>query len=377
MLYRSARTNSVVVTDGNHATAEVLTNAFLEIGIDKLVGGGIAFINITKDYLENRSNIPYTSKKVVLEILEDIEPTREIHDAVKDYKKRGYVFALDDFVYPSSQESLLNHVKIVKIDVREHTAAELQECVRRLKRYPALLLAEKVETREEYEFCKKLGFSYFQGYFLAKPQIVEGRKPPQNKVAIMQLLREMQNPNVNLNVLERHVMTDAALSYKVMKYINSPAVGLREKVDSIKAALVLMGLDALSTWVRLIAMSSLCEHGRELVRIALVRAKTCESLALAVSARNTDAFFTVGLFSVLDAMLDIPMVEVLQKLGISGEMHAALVDRAGVIGQALDCVIAFEKGKWDAITFNRLGFKKIQQCFLDGVMTADKLVAQM
>ncbi|MDH4275207.1 MAG: HDOD domain-containing protein [Gammaproteobacteria bacterium] len=378
LLYRDAPgAKTAKIIDGNQATASVVTNAFLEIGIDKLVGPGKAFINITKDFLTSHTDIPHTKNKVVLEILEDIPPTEETCAAVAALHERGYTLALDDFVFEPRKEAFFPFVSIIKFDARLQSREALQRDIKKLTRFTGKLLAEKIESKEEYEFFKNIGFTYFQGFFLAKPQVMEGRKLPQNKIAILQLLREMQNPNVNISVLEKHVLSDVALSYKIISYINSPAVGLRVKVESIKSALILLGMDALKHWVTLIALSGLSEHGREMLRIALVRAKMSEGLAKALGKLNADTAFTVGLFSILDAMLDLPIHEVVNKIGLSGDVASALMLHQGPLGDLLNCALSFESGDWDRLPEIHLTFDDIQRCFTEGIVYADEMVANL
>jgi c-di-GMP phosphodiesterase len=213
LLYRSSEVNAANVLDGEEATRDVLLSAMVHLGLDQLVGGSYAFVNMTRKFLSNNSLLLDLPKRVVLEVLEDIVPDRLLIDRVKKLSQRGFKIALDDFGLDSLLTPLLPVADIVKVDLPEIPPTELAGHVAAIRRYPVKLLAEKVETAEEFERCKELGFDLFQGYFLARPEIVKGQKLTPSQITTIELLSKINDPNVELEDLDALIKTDAALSH--------------------------------------------------------------------------------------------------------------------------------------------------------------------
>lgn len=349
LLYRSGDTATAGPINGNQATSQVILNAFMEIGLETLVGDRRAFINITKGFLERGLANGLPTEQVVLEVLEDVRPTRVVIDALRELKAKGYTIALDDFVYREELQPLVDLAEIVKVDVLAIGMDQLEAHVEHLRPNPCKLLAEKVETQAEYERCRDLGFDYFQGYFFSRPAIVKGKRLPANRLAILQLLTRLHDPNVEVNELERMIKQDVALSYKLLRYINSPYFALRKEVSSIQQAIVLIGLKAIKVWATLIALSGINDKPDELIKTAMIRAKTCEKLAEAAELEGPE-MFTVGLFSTLDAMLDLSMEDIVAALPLSVHIRDALLKGEGTMGAILNDVLAYERGEWEKIS---------------------------
>ncbi len=347
LLYRPDAVNGAGEVNGNQATSQVLINAFMEIGFDNLVGDRLAFINFTQSFLESDESSALPRKQVVLEVLEDVRPTPALIQALQALSSQGFSIALDDFVYREELDPLVDIADIIKVDVRALDDGLLEQQVRLLKPRKAELLAEKIETHEEFVRCKDLGFDYFQGYFFARPLVVKGKRLPANRLAVIRLLARLQDPAVEVKELELLIGQDLGLSYKLLRYINSPYFGLRNQVSSIQQAIVLIGLKAVKTWATLIGLSGIDDKPGELMVTAMVRAKLCEALAQAKGLQDTDVYFTVGLFSIIDAILDAPMAEIIAMLPLSDEVQAALLSQEGVMGTILKGVLAYEKGEWD------------------------------
>ena len=272
-----------------------------------------------------------------------------------------------DFEYAPGTEPLLEIADIVKIDVLNLSPSQVEEQVRIVRPYDAVLLAEKVETTEHYEFCKDLGFDLFQGYFLCRPNVLGGHRIPANRLATLRLLAKLQDPHVELEALEKIIREDLSLSYKLLRLINSAYYGLPQKVESIKQTLVLLGLHHIRAWVSLLTLSSLDDKPDELMATAMIRAKMCEQLAERAGILSADVYFTAGLFSTLDALLDMSMEDIMEQLPLAAELTAALLDREGSMGMALDCVVAYERGEWDAVVFRDLEPHDIRGAYLEAV----------
>lgn len=373
LLYRSGDTSQAPKTfDGTIATTEVLLNAFMEIGFSTLVGRHKAFINLPHSYFMNPTAIPFEPSQVVLEVLENLEVTDQLIEALKDLKSKGYVLALDDYVFEEKWNPVLKLVDIVKVEITGLEQLELEIRCKRLRSHgPQLLLAEKVETLEEYEFCRNIGFDFFQGFFFSRPKVVKGRKLDDNQVVVLRLLQKLNDPNAELAEISRFISHDLGLSYKVLRYVNSAAVGLRQKIESIQHAILLMGLNKIRAWASLMALSGIKGKSSELLNQALIRAMMCEALIKETKRASPESAFTAGLFSMLDAMLDQELEVVFSQLPLSDEVLSAILRGEGPIGEALSCAIAYERHDWDGMVFTGIARERVQILYWDMVGMAE------
>ncbi len=346
LLYRDGTDNSANIMDGDEATARVMVNTFLELGIDQIAGNVQAFVNLTANFFVGRHYEVLPSKNVVLEVLESIEPTPSVLEALIQARQDGYQIALDDFILRESHRGLLDYADYVKVDVLALTDEELYEQVAMLKEYPVRLLAEKVEDRGMYNQCLGLGFEYFQGYFFCKPQILEGVSLSSNRMAIVLLLAKLQDPSIELHDLEDLVKNDVTLSVKLLRYVNSASIGLPRSVDSISQAIGLIGTERMRQWASLLVLAQTGDKPSELMRVALIRARMCESLC-PLHGVSPSQGFTVGLFSILDAYFDCEMKDLLADLPLASEILDALLKREGVLGAILGAILAYERGGWN------------------------------
>ncbi len=343
LLYRDGTGNSANIMDGDEATARVMVNTFLELGIDQIAGNAQAFLNLTANFFLSKHYEVLPSKNVVLEVLESIEPTPSVLQALIQARRDGYQIALDDFVLRESHRALMDHADYVKVDVLVLTNEELREQVAMFKDYPVRLLAEKVEDQGMYDQCLALGFEYFQGYFFCKPQILGGVSLSSNRMAIVLLLAKLQDPQIEIHDLEDLVKNDVALSVKLLRYVNSASVGLPRAVDSISQAIGLVGTDRMRQWASLLVLAQTGKPS-ELMRVALIRARMCESLCPLLGMSSSQGF-TVGLFSILDAYFDCEMRQLLADLPLAPEILDALLKREGVLGAILEGILAYERGE--------------------------------
>jgi len=348
LLFRDFNQVNTADLDGDNATMQVILNTFMEIGLDELVGGSLAFINMTRSFILEKYPIPMDPSRVVLEILEDIEIDDEITEALNELSDRGFQLAFDDVVEPESIEPYLDVVKIVKIDLMEMDRSKLGAISLMIERFKGVrFLAEKVETHEEFELCMEIGFHYFQGYFFSKPNIIKGKKIPESKFGVLRLLSKIQTPGVEFQEMEEIIKQDVSVSYRLLKLVNSSYYARPKKIDAIRQALTLLGLRQIRDWVSLLALSKVDDKPRELMITAMVRAKMMENIANKLKLKNAESSFTVGLFSVLDALLDMTYEEILENLSLSTELENALLKHEGKLGEILACVLAYEKGDWE------------------------------
>lgn len=301
LLFRMDPAAQAQIVDGTASTAQVVLNTFLELGLDTVVGPHRAFVNATRDFLVGGFATHLPPERIVIEVLEDIPPDADVQFALRELRHAGYMIALDDFVFREELRPLLPLADIVKIDISILTDAQLVEHVRLLEPYKLTLLAERVETREEFDRCVSLGFQYFQGFFLARPTVVKGQRRAGNQFSLLRLVALLEDPHVAIDQVEEAISLDPTLSYRLLKVINSAAFGLSREIESLRQALVLLGLKRIHNWVTLLVLAGLSKKPPELLATALTRAKMCELLASYLMPERAPSSFTVGLFSTLDA----------------------------------------------------------------------------
>lgn len=374
LLYRDSQMNAASFSDGDAVTARVMLNTFLEIGLDQMVGPHLAFINLTTKFLCDNLCDDFPKDRVVLEVLENIPMDDVVISAMKRLSAEGFTLALDDFEYEDKLRPMVEQAQMVKLDVMALGPKRLKNDVAALREFPVKLLAEKIESQEIFEWCKTLGFDYYQGYFFCKPKIIEGKSIPPNQIAILTLLNKLQNPDTKMAEVEEIIKQDVSLSFKVLRYVNSAFFALPKKIDSIGQAACLVGLARLKTWSTLLVMAGMQDKPMELLLMALVRAKMSELLATSLKEGNEDEYFTVGLFSILDALLDKSMTEVLSHVDLTDSVRSALIEQNGKLGKVLQCVMAYEVGDWSGVQELGLDIPTLQQSYFDAMAWMGSLI---
>lgn len=367
LLFRPNGTDSANTFDGDRATANVIVNALTAFELDDVIGPHQAFINFTDELLQNGTALLLPKERVVIEILENVKITKKLVRAAAELAESGYHLALDDFVFEPVWEPLIRLAGTIKIDVLALAPSEVEKHVRKLKRYDVRLLAEKVENSEQHEWLLNLGFDLFQGYYYAKPSTISRAQIPQNHLAVVRLLAALNNAASTISDIEKLVAEDVSLSYRLLRYINSASIALSRKVDSIRRAVIYFGLDMLRQWASLLVMASVDDKPKVLMENALVRAHMCEGLAKEKNLADPESFFTVGLFSILDALLDTRMEAIVGNLPLSPEVADALVNGAGRYGPALRCVVAYERCNWAEVAFEDVPREVIGKIYLDSI----------
>lgn len=378
LLFRSGEVNNAagaVSADG--ATSQTIVNTFIEIGLEKIVGSRYAFINLTESFFLEENKLPISPKQVILEVLEDIPVTDKLIEAVKRLHKQGFIIALDDYIYNPAHKPLIEMAEIIKIDLMAMSREELIKHVKILKPFNKKLLAEKIETLDEFDLCMDLGFDYFQGYFLSKPRIIKSATLPQNKLAIMNILSLLQDGDSDIDDIDEAISSDVAMSYKILKLMNSAFFNFSNKIESIKQALLLLGRKKLNSWASMTAMSKLDDQPSEMIRIAMTRAKMCELLAEQAGLKPVENFFTTGLFSALDILMQNSLDSLLKPLPISDDLREAVVNKEGVMGEALTCTLAYEKSDWENVKFQNLSENDIYITNVEAVSWANMVMEMM
>lgn len=372
LLFRNGRQTSAGVIDGNQASIQVMLNTFTEFGLDNIVGKHFAFINLTQELLNDELIQVLPRKRVVLEVLEDVTVDETLIKAVRELSRQGFIIALDDFIYRDDWQPLVEIADIIKLDVLTMENSEIEEHVRFLRPFNARLLAEKVETMEQFSYLKSLDFDYYQGYFLSKPTIVEGRRTSTNKASILQLLAKLAHPDPVLAKIESLIAQDVSLSYKILRYINAACFALPRKIESINEAIIYLGISNIRRIASMIAMSGFNDQPQEILLTALIRARMCELLAKATGHQNTDTYFILGLFSALDIMLVMPMIKVVAELPLVEELEQALLDGGGDLGKALRCTLAYEHQQWSTVEYTGLPGDEISTIYLKAVQWSNE-----
>lgn len=377
LLYRDSHHNRALFIDGEEATGQLLLNTFVDIGIEHIAGSRPAFINVSDEFVLNGHCESLPKERVVLELLEDAKPTAELADALMKLSQMGYRIALDDFVYEQHLDALIRCANIVKIDVQQLNPAQIEEHAKVLKGFGVELLAEKIETHDEYEFCKKLGFTYFQGYFTSRPRVIEGFRVPADRITTMRLVAKLHDPDVQISELEELIKRDPGLCYKLLLYINSSSCGLKNQIASIRQASTLVGLRKLRTWVSLLGFGAIKDKSPELVVTANVRAKMCELLATKSGHKDSDQYLTLGLFSLLDAFADCPMEQVLNLVPLADPITEALLESSGPLAWALQCVLDYEQANWEAVNSTGIDPQLISQAYLEAVDWTGQIMGEL
>jgi EAL and modified HD-GYP domain-containing signal transduction protein len=347
LLFRSSAQAGVAgVTDGVQATSRLVINTFNNFGVERVLGDKKAFINVSAPLLESDLLELLPADKVVLEILEDVPPTAEAVSRCQALKARGYQFALDDFIYKRELEPFLAVASYIKFDLRALGISGLGEQLRLVRGRGISFVAEKVETRGEFDSCRALLINYYQGYYFAKPETLRMKRMDPSTQQLMHLF-SLVSANAEPQVIDANFRQNVALSYNLLRYINSVGFGLMHKVDTIKHALVVLGYAKLARWLTLLMFSSSGSNPapQALFRTALIRARLTELLGKRrLPVAEHDHLFMCGMFSLLDAMLDTPLVETLKNLSLPEKVSSALLSGQGPYAPYLALSCACEEG---------------------------------
>jgi len=369
--------NRAVISDDNQATSNVILNMFTDIDLEAILGGKRALINLTRDLILEGVPSLLPPERVIVEVVETSTVDDRLIEALHRLRSQGYTVALDDWISFSKLRPLLPVADIVKIDIQGFDSKRLVAEVGWLKTFGVQLVAEKVQTYAELRRCRELDFDYFQGFFLSRPQVLKRTAVPPNQIDTLELIAQMQDPDVAIEDLAAIIRRDVALSYKLLRIVNSAYYSLPRHVESIRDAIVLLGTRQIGSWVSLINLAQIARKPKELTITALVRARMCELIAETSGRHDADAFYTAGLFSVLDALLDVEIETALEALPLSVEVHDAVALKQGVMGETLAGVIAYEQGDWDNASCPGVDDAELAAIFRDAVVSSDEMWARV
>jgi c-di-GMP-related signal transduction protein len=355
LLFRSsADHNCYDGTDSTSSTQQVIANTLFSAGLEGLIGGKKAFINFDRKMLLDGSWSILPKESVVIEVLESVEPDEAVVEACGRLCANGYTLALDDFVHHPKFEPLTHKAQIIKVDVLATSRAEQKRLVAKYSKRGIRMLAEKVETLEEFDWALCIGFDYFQGYFFTRPVVVRGRQIPSSKISCLRLLQETQREDIDFDRVRDLIKGDVALSYKLLRFTNSAFFAHQTEIREIDRALIVLGEQGIRRWVAIAAMIGLAkDKPHELIVQSLVRACFAERLAALAGFADASNWFLMGLFSMLDALLDRTIENALEQIKVARPVEETLLHTAppesGMAG-AYSVICCYETGDWDAVT---------------------------
>lgn len=375
LLFRGNRDNQAAFQSGAQATSDVILNALFDLGLDQIGGKAPVFVNIPEDLIEDRIAEILPADRCVLEILEDVVFREEIVERLAQLRWAGYRLALDDFCYSPEKAGVIGMVDIVKLDIRACDAATLSEHVGLIRPLGVKLLAEKIETPEEFRLCRDLGFDLFQGYFLSRPEVIGGSRTPVDIGTITLLLEKCHDPRAGVQAIARIISQNATLSYRLLQSANAASQVRQTEITSVQEAVLYLGTGFVGRLATLFLLSGLKPHSSQTLLIALQRACMCELLAETAPPADQDELYLVGLLSALDLLLDQPIGEIIAPLPLPEVVKNAIVSRSGEMGRILLAVIAFEQGDWPTVLGSRLSPHQISNAFWRAARTAEEFRA--
>ena len=373
LLYRHSPTSTKAeITDPGRATLEVVRNAALEIGLERLAGGLPIHVNYPQELLTTLPELPLRPELVVIEVLEHVPATPAVLEGIKALRARGHRIALDDYSPQATDPQLLEFADIAKIEIGRIAPEALPGLVRELKGRGLQLIAEQVETVEQFDHCLGLGFDGFQGNFLQHPQTFRAKRVPSSRLGTLRLVASLQNEDYSLDEVEALLSQNVSMSYHVLRCINSSYYNLPRKVDSIRQAIVILGVESLRQLCALLCLQGLDDRPPSLYIHAMTRARMCEQLGRLGGAKDCGPFFITGLFSLLGALVGMPTQKIIEELPLSAVVSRALVAGEGPLGEALQCTRAYERAAWNHVAYGGLPPNLIRAAYVDALFWAEQ-----
>jgi EAL and modified HD-GYP domain-containing signal transduction protein len=373
LLYRhSPQASTAEITDPGQATLQVVTNAALEIGLERLAGGLPIHVNFPEELLAAVPDLPLRPELVVIEVLEDVRGDPKVIEGLKALRARGHRIALDDYSPQISDPRLLEFADIAKLEISHVEPPELARLVKELKARGLELIAEQVETVEQFEHCIELGFDGFQGNFLQHPQTFRAKRVPSSRLGTLRLVASLQSADYSLDEVEQLLSQNVSMSYHVLRCINSSYYNLPRKVDSIRQAIVILGVESLRQLCALLCLQGFDDRPPSLYIHAMTRARMCEQLGRLGGAKDCGPFFITGLFSLLGALVGMPTQRIVEELPLSAAVARALVAGEGALGEALQCTRAYERAAWNHVVYGALPPHLIRAAYVDALFWAEQ-----
>ncbi len=373
VLYRGTTYDITQSQDGMGATQELLSNVYTSILDEVALANRKIFINVDEQFIHSPSFFPSHSTQIVLEILETVPATPKVLEKIKSLRTQGFEFALDDYVFEPGREAFLPLVSYVKIDVLECSIEKVEEKIKHLRNFPFRLLAEKVENQQVFDQYKALGFELFQGYFLERPKLVHGTKVPASQQVTLKLLSELTRDDISVDEVTDLIICDPRMAMKILLLVNSSLFAFVRKISNVREAVVLLGIEAVKKWAIVLLLISDSQQPIELFRTLLSRAKALELYAVSAGKNNPNDYFSLGLFSGIDAALGIEMGQVTACLHLDPALIEALNFHSGDMGELLSTLQMLERQTLDdsVCAINR---HLLDSTYWQGLVWADELL---
>ena len=352
LLFRATTFNAAEFTNYSHASASVISNVLSEFGLEEVLGGKLGFVNVNLDVLFSEGIELLPVEQTVIELLEIIELNEHVIERCRELKRLGFKIALDDHEYSEDNNELYGVVNIIKIDILQNDLGSLPGIVEKFRKTRVKMLAEKVETVEQFEACFKMGFDFFQGYFFERPMILNRNRIDISGMAMLTLLQQLIM-DASIAELEQTFKENPSLSYNLLRLVNSVGIGLRNKIKNLRHAIILLGVNHLRRWVQLSLFAINDRRGlnHPLLEMAVVRGRMMEILIDKKRVQDdlAEAAFMTGILSLLDVLFEVPMSEIVESLHLSDDVTNALLSRQGRMGMLLTLTEKVETTDFDAV----------------------------
>jgi EAL and modified HD-GYP domain-containing signal transduction protein len=380
LLFRDGEANAFPKIDADEATSKLIMQHHLLMGVEKVTSNKLAFINFSEETLLHHFPTSIKPESMVIEVLETVPPTPELLATLKFLKDRGYQLALDDHDFDPKWDPFLPYISYLKVDVQQFNLLQISRHLRRVSDYPFTLLAERVETAEQFEKLKLMGFQLFQGYFFARPEMLKHKQLSSNKANLLALMAEASARTLDFERLADICQRDLGLSYKLLRFINHS--GQSQAITSVKHAMVYMGEAELKKFLALLVLANIQDGAPdELLRQSLVRARFCDALANHVKlTNNPPSSFLTGLFSNVHLIVEQPQDELLAQLPLVPEVKLALLKREGQFGHFLKLTEALEQADWpltDDLLQSLPEGAELTPMYLEAVAWAESILRQV
>ena len=374
LLFRGNGDNTASFTDGDKATSDVILNSLTDIGLDKLVGNHKACINFTRNFILGEYPIPGLKRHIIIEIQHDVILDKVVIEALHQLSDKGYTLAIPEAIFLQHFTTPSEQIFIVKFNITQDLNEQLESRLELLRGDNIRLLAEKIETHRDFTICSEMEFDYYQGFFFCQPNIVKGRGIPASKVQLIRLLQKLQDENTASKEIDQLISADVSLSYRLLRYANSSMFGLNTRIESIQHAVSLLGWDAIRMIATLLVLSSIDDKPPELFHVGLLRAKLCEHLSTYDKRLDKNMAFTAGLLSIIDALLDAPMDEVLAQLPLNQKLTQALLSQEGELGAILHDSIAYIHNRPDEAIQSGMGGVLLREGYLKALIWSNAML---
>ena len=378
LLYRNgdaltANVNELNPFSGDTATSSVITQLFANLDMNLILGNKPAYINFTHNHLIEQLPKLLPNNRIVIEVLEHVAFDKPLISSLMELHELGYKIALDDFIFSKEAAPLIELADVIKIDVLNFNKKEIEQQLKPLKGFNGKFLAEKIEDKQQFTNCIELGFNYFQGFFLNRPDAQKGKAITENKTSLLRLLAELNDEQVTVERVEDIILQIPKLSYRILRLANSASMYKGKKVESLLDAINQLGLLQIRNWVSLLMLASLDDLSKDLMERTLIRAKMCESLAKASGYSNPHLAYTVGVLSTLDGILNETMSSLLSKIQLSDTLNQALLHHQGELGVLLKFTKDYEEANFNQLDKVHIDTDAFTKAYLEGIEYAQSL----